>query len=187
MKIPLFCLLLSLTCAGAFSWAEPAEPETQLYLNRNFGFNVEGYKYDQETFPCDLENKLVESLILQGSRKGLMIEAVGTSDKVFNSEIPVLAIDIDSLVLGSSEHNYGKRTRNTLPSVGVTAALILDYENAKYDTAKHSCAIATIQEVGPSGSNVLDLGTYGTTVCSATHKCLGDLSKDIIEWIRPQL
>ncbi|WP_158100530.1 hypothetical protein [Neiella marina] len=54
-------------------------------------------------------------------------------------------------------------------------------------TAKHSCAISTIQQVSPAVSSVLDMGSYGVTVCSATERCLNDLSKDIVHWVKLQL
>jgi hypothetical protein len=52
--------------------------------------------------------------------------------------------------------------------------------------AKHTCAIMTLNEFTPS-TNILDMGSTGTTVCSATRKCLRDLSKDVVEWMAPQV
>jgi hypothetical protein len=91
-------------------------------------------------------------------------------------------MDVEQLVLGGEEHTYGTETHSTLPKVQVTAAVIKGKDMV---TAKHTCAIATLREFTPS-SSVLDLGTT-TTVCAATRKCLKDLSKDIVDWVAPQL
>jgi hypothetical protein len=177
-SIPRLCaaLLFSLVAVGA------SAQKPQVYVNQNIGFNVEGFSYAQSEFPCEIDKTLVTSLIEQGNSRGLNMEAVGTADKILNGVIPVLAIDVEQLVL-NEKYKYGTRTKSNLPMVKVTAALITSPE--KFVSAKHSCAIATLNEFTPS-SNILDMGTV-STVCSATRKCLNDLSKDIVQWIEPQL
>jgi len=54
-------------------------------------------------------------------------------------------------------------------------------------TAKHSCAILHVNEVSPGSSGILDMGTYGVTVCDATKKCLRELNNDVVDWVKPQV
>lgn len=178
MKIP---ALISALAFSAIALQASAEPP-QAYINENLGFNVKGYKYSQSEFPCDIDKNLVALLLEGGKKAGLRLEAAKTADKIRNGVIPVVAIDIEQLVLGSKEHTYGTESHSTLPKVQVTAAVIKGEELV---TAKHTCAIATLNELTPS-SSVLDLGT-NTSICSVTRRCLRDLSKDIIEWVAPQL
>jgi hypothetical protein len=178
MKIPTLVSALALSTIALHAAAE----QPQAYINENLGFNVKGYKYSQSEFPCDIDKKLVALLLDDGKKAGIQMEAVSTADKIRNGVIPVVAIDIEQLVLGSKEHTYGAETHSTLPKVQVTAAVI---KGDGLVTAKHTCAIATLNELTPS-SSVLDLGT-NTSICSVTRRCLRDLSKDIIEWVAPQL
>ncbi len=170
-------IISALALSSAVAHAEP-----QAYINENFGFNVKGYNYTQSEFPCDIDKNLVALLLERGKKEGLNLEAARTADKIRNGVIPVIAIDVEQLVLGSKEHVYGADPHSTLPKVQVTAAVIKGDELV---TAKHTCAIATLNQLTPS-SNVLDLGTTGT-ICSVTRRCLRDLSKDIINWAAPQL
>src|SRR5690606_3336446 len=124
------------------------------------------------------------NLIKRSKSAGIQMEAVTTPDKIRNGVIPVVAIDIEQLVL-NEEFRFGSSSRSNLPFVQVTTALITGQGETGFVTAKHSCAIATLNELTPS-SNVLDLGTVAT-VCSATRKCLNDLSNDIVQWIAPQV
>lgn len=158
-----------------------AADKPDIYLNQNLGFNIEGFKYTQSEFPCAVDKMLVENLLEQGAQQRLTIEATDSASKVHNGSIPVIAIDIEQLVLGE-KFKFGTKTRSNLPKVQVAVALI---KGESYEIAKHSCTIATLNELTPSTS-VLDLGTTAT-VCSATRKCLKDLSKDIIQWVKPQI
>lgn len=174
-----------LFCAIAFSHvanaAEPPVPD--LYINQHLGFNVKGYNYTQSSFPCDIDKHLVEYIVERSAANGLKAEPVTTADKIRNGVIPVLAMDIEQLVLGSKERTYGAdNPKSTLPKVQITAAVIKGDDMV---TAKHTCAIMTLNNLTPS-SNVLDLGTT-TTVCSATRKCLKDLSKDVVDWATNQM
>lgn len=154
-----------------------------VYVNKNLGFNVKGFKYKQSEFPCDIDKVLVENLVEQAHTNGIRMEPVSTADKIRNGVIPVLAIDIEQLVLGGEERQFGTKQTSNLPKVQVTAALV---KGDNMVTAKHMCAIVTLNEFTPS-SDVLDLGSNGVTVCAATRKCLKDLSKDVVEWIEPQI
>jgi ABC-type uncharacterized transport system auxiliary subunit len=175
-------LLCSLTVAAVES--APLDSKAPLvYVNQNIGFNVKGYNYKQSEYPCDLDKVLVSNLVDQAHEDGIRFEAVGTSDKILNGVIPVVAIDIEQLVLGNEQHQFGTKQSNPLPKVQVTVALIKGKDDMV--TAKHTCAIMTLNEFTPS-SNVLDMGS-STTVCSATRKCLRDLSKDVVEWVAPQI
>lgn len=166
---------------GAASLQASANARPDIYLNQNLGFNIEGFKYTQNEFPCDLDKTLVENLVEMGAQQRLNIEATDSAAKVRNGTIPVIAIDIEQLVMGE-KLKLGTKTRSNLPKVQVVVALI---KGERYEEAKHSCTIATLNQFTPS-SNVLDLGS-SATLCSATKKCLRDLSKDIIQWVKPQI
>lgn len=154
-----------------------------LYLNPALGFDVEGYNYSQPEFPCQFDSVLVEKIIDYAASKGLTVQASSADDKLADAAIPILAIDIEALSL-REDYSFGSRSSSNLPSARVAAALIGKRFPEGFVSAKHSCAIATLSEVAPS-SSVLDLGTYGVTVCSATHKCLARLARDIVNWAEP--
>ncbi len=177
-------LLLCPLCAFAAPESTPQDAKAPLvYINQNIGLNVKGYKYKQSEFPCDIDKVLVSNLVEQAKSDGIRLEPVATADKILNGVVPVVAIDIEQLVLGNEERQFGTKQTNTLPKVQVTVALIKGKDDMV--TAKHTCAIMTLNEFTPS-TDVVDLGS-GVTVCSATRKCLRDLSKDVVEWVSPQL
>ncbi len=156
----------------------------QVYLNQNLGFNIEGFNYKQSEFPCDIDKHLMLGLLERSKNRGLVMEPVSTADKIFNGEIPVLAIDVEELVL-NKEYRFGSKSSSNLPKVKVTAALIRGKDGKDVVMAKHSCTIASLKEFTPS-SEILDMGTQ-TTVCSATRKCLNELTKDVVQWVEPQI
>lgn len=157
-----------------------ADQKPDIYLNQNLGFNIKGFSYQQSDFPCEIDKTLVLSLISQSKKEGIRMEPTGSPDKIFNGVIPVLAIDIEELVL-NEKFRFGSKAKSNLPRVGVTAAIIKGENGKDTVTAKHTCAIATLKEFTPS-SNILDMGTT-TTVCKATQKCLRELSKDVVQWV----
>ncbi|MDN4502002.1 hypothetical protein QX776_06295 [Alteromonadaceae bacterium BrNp21-10] len=157
----------------------------EIYLNKDLGFNIEGYKYDQKALPCDVDTFLVEDIVARGEQENLKITTVGTGDSIPNSGAPILAIEITALALGKDKFNFGVRSDKKLPAIKVTAGLITGDKESDTILAKHSCAIMTLQDISPATSNILDLGTYGVSVCDATRKCLKDLSKDIVQWVGP--
>lgn len=162
--------------------------EKQLYLNKNLGFNVKGYNYNQKELPCNVDSYLVNDIVSKGKKENINITTVGTGDTIAKSDIPVLAIDIDHLALGKKGFNFGKKgSTSVLPSMKVTVGLFQGKDKGGDVLAKHSCAILTLNQVSPANSGILDMGTYGMTVCDATRKCLHDLSKDIVDWVAPQL
>lgn len=178
--------LIALVLLGPLAAAVSAdERPAQIYLNENLGFNVEGYNYVQDELPCDIEESLVSKILERAAKRGLAMQAVSTADKIHSGDKPVLAIDIEGLALGSEEFTFGMDSSSNLPAVKVIAGLFHATEPNSVVTATHSCAIASLNELTPS-SSVLDLGTTHT-VCSATRKCLNDLSNDIVQWVVPQL
>lgn len=180
-------LILLSTISAAALGATQASSAPQLYVNPVLGFNVEGYNYSQSEFPCQIDSVLVDRISEYAKSQGLGVEVTGNADKIKNADAPVLAMDIEALSLGEG-YSFGTKSkaRSNLPSVRVTAALIGEQFAGGFVTAEHSCAVATLSEVTPS-SSVLDLGTYGVTVCSASHKCLSDLAHDIVRWAKPQV
>ena len=191
-KLSTQCLSL-LTLSFLFPCLTLAAPESApplsanaplVYVNKNIGFNVEGYKYKQSEFPCEIDSVLVSNLVDRAQTQGIRLEPIGTRDKILNGVIPVLAIDVEQLVLGGEGRQFGTKRDSNLPKVQITAALVKNKDSIV--TAKHTCAIMTLNELTPS-SNILDMGSNGVTMCSATRKCLQDLSKDVVEWMEPQL
>lgn len=182
VKLTLITLSLSAVVLSQPSFA--SDESKLVYLNQNIGFNVTGYKYEQSQFPCDIDKVLVQRLTEQAKTRGIQLEPVATADKILNGVVPVVAIDVEQLVLGGKERQFGTKQTSPLPKVQITAALVKGKD--EIITAKHTCAIMTLNEFTPS-TNVLDLGSTGTTVCSATRKCLKDLSKDVVDWVIPQL
>ncbi len=177
--------LISILCfmASLSIYAKDTK-EVSAYINQNIGFNVQGYKYSQDEFPCDVDKVLVKEITKRGKEEGVKIEAVGTADKIRNGVIPVIAIDIEEMVLGNEKkRQYGTRSALGLPKMQVTAAVVKGNDIV---TAKHTCAIASVNEFTTT-SNVLDLGTPGITYCRAMEKCLRELSEDIVDWAKPNI
>ena len=184
MKLSLLMLALLLPVLALADTNELGANAPLVYINKNFGFNVKGFKYKQSEFPCDIDKELVTDLIDQAKNQGIRLESISTADKINNGVIPVLAIDIEQLVVGGEGRQFGTKQKSNLPKVQITAALVRSKD--KIVTAKHTCAIMTMNEL-TTITSVTDLGTYGVTACSATRKCLKDLSKDVVEWIEPQI
>ncbi len=165
-----------------------AEETPTAYINDKLGFNVEGYKYAQSELPCNIDAILVEKIIEGAKSNNLIIEATHSAEIIHNSNVPIVAIDIEALVLGSDKYTYGTKSHSNLPSVKISAALIKKGDEESINIATHSCAIATLKQIVPApSSNILDLGAPGVTVCKATKRCLNDLSKDVVKWLEPQL
>jgi len=182
---PFFITVIG-TGLSATSFAAPDEAKPDIYLNKHFGFNVEGYNYKQSELPCNIDKVLSEKIVNDAKQENIRVEATGKASEVRDGDLPVLAIDIEALVLGSEEYTYGTRSRSNLPSARVTVALVKHKPEQSFTSAEHSCAIATLNELTPS-TNILDLGSMGHTVCSAMEQCLDDLSKDIVQWVAPQV
>ncbi|MGJ8680824.1 hypothetical protein [Paraglaciecola sp.] len=179
--------LVSVLAFSLLSINVVAKPK-EVYLNQDLGFNIKGFNYNQKQLPCEVDKYLVNDIVKRGKKQDLNVTTVRTGDKISNPEVPVLSIEVNALSLGKKGFNFGKKVKNnTLPAMTVTAGLIRGKEQGGTILAKHSCAILTINQLSPGSSSVLDMGTYGVTVCDATKKCLKDLSKDIVNWVEPQL
>lgn len=172
------CSLIIATLIPSYVHAAP-----DMYLNENLGFNVKGYNYKQNEFPCKVDKLIVKQTLKRAKKKDWKIEATGTSDKIYGSGLPVLAMDINGLILGSEEHTYGAKSSTNLPSVRVTAAII----DKKYPdgliTEDLMCAIGELQDLAPPTSSVMDLGVPSKTVCDVIEVCVKDLGKDIVDWV----
>ncbi len=185
MKLSLLTLALLFPLLAIAATEQPLKADAPLvYVNQNFGFNVKGYKYAQAEYPCNIDKVLVENLISRAKSEGIRLEAISTIDKIQNGVIPILAIDVEQLVLGNQERQFGTKQDSSLPKVQITAAFVKNKDS--FVTAKHTCAIATLSEFSPT-SDITDLGSNGVTICSATRKCLRELSKDVMEWVAPQV
>lgn len=175
-------------CSIAFTANVFADGSSKsMYLNRDLGFNVEGYKYNQKALPCEVDKHLISDIVKRSEEQDIKVKTVGTGDTIAKTTDPILSIEINTLSLGKDGFNFGKKSDSVLPSMKVTVGLIRDKALGGTVLAKHSCAIMTIADVVPTASSVLDMGSYGVSVCDATKKCLKDLSKDIVQWVAPQL
>lgn len=158
------------------------EKKPLIYINKNIGFNVDDYKYDQPAFPCKIDENLVDLLIDESNKSDIKMESVETADKIRNGTIPVVLIDIEKLVLGE-EHKYGEKANSNLPKIQITAALL---KGQDMQTAKHTCAIPIVND----SLMLTDVITYNRPAvakCDAVSKCLEDISKDVVEWVKPQV
>lgn len=162
-----------------------ASESKEIFLNKDLGFNVEGYKYNQKALPCEVDKYLIEGIVERAAKENIKVTTVSTGDKIPNSGAPILALEITALALGQKKFNFGVRDDYELPSIKVTAGLIRGDKEEDTILAKHSCAIVTLKDINSATSSVLDLGTYGVSVCDATHKCINDLTKDIAQWVGP--
>lgn len=183
MKILLKTLLIGLGVITT-SLNANAKP-SDIYINKYVGFNVEGYSYQQPALPCDVDNKLVNLLAERGQKSDFAVEVVDTKEKINNGTIPVVLIDIEKLVL-DEKHNYGVDTNYHLPKIQITAGLL---QGSDIETAKHTCAIATSssQLVMPTDKVEFDHPAQTNTTCMRVQRCLEDLSKDVFDWIKPQV
>lgn len=180
MKKLLSITLISLCAFSTNIFAKDKNP--LIYVNKNIGFNVTDYKYNQPEFPCSIDINLVDSLITQSSKADITMESVETAEKIRNGKIPVVLIDIEKLVLGE-EHKYGEKTNSHLPKIQITAALL---KGNDLQTAKHTCAIAMFSDPLMS-TDVITYNRPPVARCEAVNKCLKDISKDVVEWLQPQV
>ena len=180
MKIKL-CPLFVVSCL--FLSANVWSIQKHIYLNENLGFNIPGYKYKQTELPCEVDKYIVEQLIKDAPEKGFHIEGVTTRDKILNGEIPVLAIDIDGIYYGREGTGYGTVKRSdALPSINITTAIFYGESGKQYKTEKHACGFASLAEISPSASSVMDLGT-SKTICGVMKVCIKELNRDIFNWL----
>ena len=177
----LLCVTLLSLCAAMPS-ANAQESKSLVYVNKNMGFNVEGFQYNQPVLPCNVDKRLVELLIVKGKNAKLDIEAIESKEKIENGTIPVVLIDFEQLALGEN-HSYGTEANFNLPKIQITAGVL---KNNKLQTAKHTCAIAAL---APSSlpTDVVKFDHPGVSICAEAQKCLEDLSTDIVGWLKPQV
>ena len=177
--------LIQITLISIFAFTANVnanETKPLVYINKSIGFNVEGYKYQQPALPCDVDKYLVEFLEKRGNKSGLNMEIVEGKEKVRNGTIPVLLIDIEQLVLRQSKA-YGESNNFNLPKVQITAGIL---KGDNIQTAKHTCAMTSADKFTMPTDLIL-LNNPGIAICSEARKCLKDLSKDVIDWLKPQV
>lgn len=160
-----------------------SEQKPHVYLNENIGFNVEGYKYKQAALPCEVDVNLAKLVLKKANKSGLNMEGVTSAKKVRNGTIPVLLIDIEQLSLRQGE-TYGKSKNFNLPKIQVTAAVL---KGTDLQTAKHTCAMTSKDNFTMPTDNITLNSPASTQTCAIAKKCLKDLSKDIVEWLKPQV
>src|SRR5690625_7778202 len=118
MKLPALCLSVVGALMSAVVWADGTP---QIYLNENFGFNVEGYNYTQAEYPCAIDKVLVEKIVERGQSNDLNIEAGGTAEKTKNAEVPGLPTTIIRLGSAWKNSTFGPDPPTNLPTVWVAS------------------------------------------------------------------
>lgn len=181
MKKLMTITLISLCAFSTNIFAKDKSP--LIYVNKHIGFNVADYKYDQPEFPCKIDANLVDSLVTQSKKSNIEMVSVETAEKIRNGKVPVVLIDIEKLVLGE-EHKYGEKTNSNLPKIQITAGLL---KGKDLQTAKHTCAIAMHSNHPLMSTEVVTYSRPPVAKCEAVNKCLIDISKDVVEWLQPQL
>lgn len=159
------------------------DKSSSVYINKGIGFNIEGYNYEQPALPCDVDKKLVELVIAKGNKANLNIEAVETEEKIKNGIVPVVLIDIDELAL-SKDHNYGVGANHLLPKIKITAGVL---KGEDLQTAKHTCVVARTEHNSTMQGDIVKYNNMNVSMCSEVQKCLEGLSKDVVEWLEPQV
>lgn len=153
-----------------------------VYINKSIGFNVEGYKYQQPALPCDVDIHLVELMRKRGNKSGLTMEVVEGKEKIKNGTIPVILIDIEQLSLRQSK-TYGESNNFNLPKIQITAGIL---KGDEIQIAKHTCAMTKEDKFTMPTDKIL-LNHPNISICSEAQKCLKDLSKDVVFWVKSQL
>jgi hypothetical protein len=175
----LFNITLLSACA-LVATVNANEAKPTVYINKNIGFNVEGYKYQQPAYPCDVDNNLVDLLIKESARSGLNMESVDTKEKIDNGSIPVLLIDIEQLTLRENI-NYGESKNFNLPKIQITAGIL---KGKELQTTKQTCVSARADNLTMPTDKII-LNHANIQICAEAQRCLEDLSKDVVAWIKP--
>lgn len=146
-----------------------------VYINENVGFAVKGYSYKQDGLVCDIDNYLVSALIDKAAAQNINLVRVKTATQ----QGPLLALDIESLVLGQNQREYiGNNAVE--PEIGVAAGLIIKSRVPELTSISQQCVAFSDQM---AISNVAG----GNSNCSSLNRCVRRVSGDIIDWLAPQL
>lgn len=176
-----FYIILITFCTTATN-LHAYEDKPLVYVNKNVGFNIEGYNYQQPALPCDVDKRLIELLVKKANNANINMQVVDSKDKIENGKVPVLLIDIEQLTLGEN-HNYGGEVNVNFPKVQINAGVL---KKQKLQKAKHTCEIAlSTPSVMPT--DVVKYNNPAVSACSEAEKCLKELSSDVIDWLKPHV
>lgn len=168
----LVSVLLVTACSGTPTVNGDAKT---VYINENVGFAVKGYSYKQDGLVCDIDNYLVNALVDKAAAKNIKLVRVKTASQ----QGPLLALDIESLVLGQNKREYiGNNAVE--PEIGVAAGLLVKGRSPELTTISHQC-------VAFSDQMALSNAAAGSSNCSSLNKCARRVSGDIVDWVVPQI
>lgn len=146
-----------------------------VYINENVGFAVKGYSYKQDGLVCDIDNYLIDAMVDKAAAQNINLVRV----KTVSQNGPLLALDIESLVLGQNKRTYiGNNAVE--PEVGVAAGLLIEGRTPELTTISHQC-------VAFSDQMALNNSAGGSSNCSSLNKCARRVSADIVDWLAPQI
>lgn len=165
-------LLLVAACSSTSTVSGNAKT---VYINENVGFAVKGYSYEQDGLVCDIDKYLVTALVDKAAAKNINL----VRTKVVSQQGPLLALDIESLVLGQNERAYiGNNAVE--PKIGVAAGLLIKGRAPELTAISQQC-------VAFSDQMALSNAAAGGSNCSSLNKCARRMSGDIIDWLAPQI
>lgn len=170
-EISKLALLASILLMAACSSTPTANGSAKtVYINENVGFAVKGYSYKQDGLVCDIDNYLVGAMVDKAASKNINLIRVKTASQ----DGPLLALDIDALVLGQSA---GAAVE---PEISIKAGLLVEGRSPELTTTGHQC-------VAFSDQMALENLAGGRSNCSNLNKCARRVSADIVDWLAPQL
>lgn len=163
--------------AGCSSSPTVSDTAKTVHLNKNIGFAVKGYSYEQEELSCNLKAALVEQLQKKAAQSNIKLV---TTSKVSELKAAdrILALDISELRLNSEDRDHVGHSM-TEPKLGVMAAFADQTSDNDIATIEKSCTAFT-------NTKALD-GAASGGVCHQLLSCTKRLSAKVIDWLEPQL
>lgn len=169
-------VLTSVLLVAACSSAPTVNGDAKtVFINENVGFAVKGYSYEQDGLVCDIDNYLINTLVDRAAEKNINLVRVKTAAQ----QGPLLALDIESLVIGQNKRDYVGNNA-VEPEIGVAAGLLVKGRAPELTTISHQC-VAFSDQVALSNT------AGGSSNCSNLNKCARRMSGDIIDWLAPQI
>lgn len=176
VQVTFLAMVAALFLSGCSNIVGTKANVSTVYLNKSIGFDVAGYNYSQTDLVCDLDSYLVDSLVSRASDHNIQI--LDSSQSVGASGTPIIAVDIDELVIGQNDQDF---TGHMLvePKLGITLALI-DGDQGMINRTSSSC-------VSFGNQLVLENAASGRSNCGLLKQCARRLSDDVMAWLAPQL
>jgi len=173
----LLCVVVVGLLSACTQQSQLDESSPVVYINKNLGFAVKGYSYEQQGLVCDIENYLVESLVNAAAYEGIRLELVSTAQQT-QSKARLLALDIDTLKSGQNKRDFVGH-QAVEPELGVVAAYVDRDKGTDVLMSNHKCV---------AFSDQMGLDSAGSSSnCNLLRQCARRLSGDVISWLAPKL